>query len=168
MAKKKVITQRGFSVVELMIVAIIASIVILAAGIVLIDGPRRWQSLYNRENSDVVTDSYVARRVFDRVIRNASGENYLLDSAGGWLEVYYYANDDSTDLDRYTRLYQDSNDLMIEYGRLDPKETLSFETICGNVINCTFKANGTSAQMILRLDNGDESVKVLAAAFMHN
>jgi len=151
-----------------MIAIAIMVIVILAIGIALVDGQRGWSIQYDRIYSDVVTDGYVARRKFDAVMRTASRDKFLLDDAGSWVEVYYYADDTSTFVDRYARFYTANGDLNVEYGQLDPPETLSIETVCGNVSGCVFKQVGRSIQMILKLDNGTQTNTVISSAVTHN
>jgi hypothetical protein len=152
----------------LIIAIAIIIIVVLAIGMVLVDGQRGWSTQYDRIYSDVVTDGYVARKKFDAVIRRASGERLLLDDAGSWIEVYYYADDTSTVVDRYARFYVANDTLNVEYGQLSPKTTLSVETVCGNVSSCVFKQAGKSVQMILKLDNGDQDNTIVCSAVTHN
>ena len=168
MIKKRLTASRGFTLIELLTAMAIMIIVILAIGVALVDGQRGWNYMYGRIYSDVVTDGYVARRKFDAVLRKASREKFLIDPAGGWVEVYYYANDASTVVDRYARFYVADGELNIEYGQLDPKETLSIETVCGNVSGCTFEQLGRSIQMILKLDNGTQTNTVISSAVTHN
>jgi len=168
MLKRKHRTQRGFTLIELAIAVATSTIVIFGVGVLLVDSQRGWVRMYNRIYSDVVTDSYVARKTFDSVVRNASRENLLLDEYGSWLEVYYYADANSTVVDRYARFYAANGQLNIEYGSLDPNETPTTSTICENVSSCVFKAAGRSAQMILTLDNGSQTAKVVSSAVMHN
>ena len=149
MIDKRLTASRGFTLIELIIATAIMVIVVLAIGTALVDGQRGWSMQYERIYSDVVTDGYVARRKFDAVTRMSSRDKFLLDGAGSWVEVYYYANDDSAVVDRYARFYVANGNLSVEYGQLDPKETLSVETICGNVSGCTFRQVGRSIQMIL-------------------
>jgi len=148
--------------------AAISSIMILGVGVLLVDSQRGWIRMYNRIYSDVVTDSYVARKTFDAVVRNASRENLLLDEYGSWLEVYYYADANSTVVDRYARFYAANGQLSIEHGSLAHREILTTSIICGNVQGCVFKAAGRSAQMILTLDNGSQTANVVSSAVMHN
>ena len=171
--KKKLTAQGGFTLVELMISMVFAGMVLFGVGVTLVDSQRGWNFMYNRVYSDVVTDGYAARKMFDAVIRKASGARFLLDETGRWIEVYYYQDDDSTVLDRYARFYYDGGggnggQLNIEYGKLNPKETLSIKTICSNVSGCFFEGTGRSAQMILTLDNGSQTVAVTSSAVMHN
>ncbi len=168
MVKKRRTASRGFTLVELIIAMAIMLIVVLAIGMALVDGQRNWSTQYDRIYSDVVTDGYVARRKFDTVMRTASREKVLLDDAGGWVEVYYYANDDSAVVDRYARFYTADRNLNVEYGQLNPKETLSIETVCGNVSGRTFEQVGRSVQMILTLDDGTRTNTVISSAVTHN
>ncbi len=168
MIKKRLAASRGFTLVELIIAMAIMLIVVLAIGMALVDGQRGWSIQYDRIYSDVITDGYVARRKFDAVMRTASRDKFLLDDAGSWVEVYYYANDDSAVVDRYAYFYVANSNLIVEYGLYPDKETLSVETVCGNVSGCTFEQLGRSIQMILTLDNGTRTNTVISSAVTHN
>ncbi|MHC4395171.1 MAG: prepilin-type N-terminal cleavage/methylation domain-containing protein [Planctomycetota bacterium] len=169
MAKTKFTSQSGFTLVELIIAMTIAIIPIFVVGIILSDSQRGWNNMYNRVYSDVVTDSYVARKTFDTIIRKGDREKITLADDGSWIEVHYYANSDSTVIDRYARFYQADGDLNIEHGVLDTGEILSTQTVCSNVSNCVFKGGtGRSAQMILTLDNGTQALTTVSSAIMHN
>lgn len=169
MSKRKPTVRQAFTLIELMIAAVLAAIVTLGISIILADSQRGWHTMYNRIYSDVVTDGHSARRAFDNVLRKASGERCILGTAGSSIEVYYYADTNSISVDRYARFFQDGNrHLNIEFGRLNPAETLAIQTICGNVSNCIFKTAGRSAQMILTLDNGTQTATVVSSSYMHN
>jgi len=168
MSKKTRTNQKGFTIVELMIATGLASTIIIAVGVLVVDSQRGWNTMYNRAYSDVVTDSHVARRMFDHVIRSASSQGILLDDDGGWVEVYYYADPNSPAVDRYARFYGLNSQLLIEYGALNPRQTLNTEIICEDVTSCAFMSAGNSVQMILRLDNGSQNKTVVASAVMHN
>ncbi len=168
MIKKRLAASRGFTLIELITATAIMVIVVLAIGVALVDGQRGWSIQYDRIYSDVVTDGFVARRKFDAVMRSASRDKFLLDDAGSWVEVYYYADDTSTVVDRYARFYVANGNLNVEYGQLDPTATLSVETVCGNVYSCTFEQLGRSIQMILTLDNGTQTNTVISSAVTHN
>ena len=79
---------RGFTMVELMITAVIMVIVGLAIGVVIVDGQTGWNVMYDRINSDVSMDGYAARKKFDVVMRSASRSQSLVDGDGSWIEVY--------------------------------------------------------------------------------
>ena len=168
MIKKRLTASPGFTLIELIIAMAIMLIVVLAIGIALVDGQRGWSIQYDRIYSDVITDGYVARKKFDTVMRTASRDKLLLDDAGSWVEVYYYADDTSTVVDRYARFYVANGNLNVEYGQLDPKVTLTTETVCGNVSNCTFEQLGRSIQMICTLDDGTRTNTVISSAVTHN
>ena len=168
MIKKRPRAPRGFTLVELMITMVIMIVVGLAIGVVIVDGQTGWNNMYNRLNADVVTDGYVARKKFDVVMRSASRGQSLVDGDGDWIEVYSYASPSSAKVDRYSRFYVSDGDLNLEYGQVDPRVTLSVETICGNVSDCTFKQVGTSTQMTLTLDNGTQTNTIVSSAVTHN
>jgi Tfp pilus assembly protein PilW len=168
MIKKRPRNLPGLTIVELMITMVIMSIVGLAIGAVIVDGQSSWNHMYDSINSDVVTDGYVAIKKFDVVMRNASREKILLGDAGSWIEVYYYAGDSSTVVDRYARFYAVDGNLNFEYGQLEPRVTLDIDTVCGNVTACTFTNVGQSTQMILTLDNGTQTNTIVSSAVTHN
>jgi len=168
MIKQRLKTAKGFTLVELMITTVIMIIVGLAIGVVIVDGQSSWNTMYDRINSDVASDGYVARKKFDAVMRTASREKTVLGSEGDWIEVYYYADETSTVVDRYARFYVSDGDLNLEFGQLEPRVTIGVETVCGNVSDCTFKQTGQSAQMILTLDNGTQTNTVVSSAVTHN
>jgi len=168
MAKKKLTTRPGFTSIELMIATMIGGIIMLGVGMTIADSHRGFNAMYDRVYSDVVTDGYVARKTFDSVIRRATRTRFLLDSGGKWVEVYYSQDPNSTIVDRYARFSEANGELYIEYGSLNPRQTLSTNTICGNVQGCVFKGTGYSAQMILTLDNGSQTITVVSSAVMQN
>ena len=168
MTKKRPIASEGFMIVELIITTMIIVIVGFAIGVVIVDAQSGWNVMYDQMNSDVVTDGYVARKKFDTVMRSASSQKYLLDSAGDWVEVYYYASDSSMVVDRYARFYVADDTLNLEYGQLGPRATLVVDTVCRNVSGCKFKQVGRSVQMILTLDNETQTNTVVSSAVAHN
>ena len=161
-------TRAAFTIVELMLATVIAAIVISGIGIIIVDSQRSWNTMYSRIYADVVTDSYVARKTFDAVVRKAKADSYLLSDTGDWLEVYYYSDPNSTAVDRYARFYQSNSQLKVEYGSLDPAQELSTQTISSNVSYCAFEETGQTARMILTLDDGSQAVTVASSAVMHN
>lgn len=172
MSKKKSIDRRAFTLIELMAATVIAIIVVSGIGFILADSQRGWNRMYDRIYSDVVTNSYVARKRFDGVVRQASGEKFFIDDYGSWVEVYYYADANSMSLDRYGRFfYQGDGSLYLENGTVSAgnmKATSSVETVCGNVTSCVFSASGRSVQMILTLDDGSQSASVVTSCVLHN
>ncbi|KPL23524.1 MAG: hypothetical protein AMJ75_05895 [Phycisphaerae bacterium SM1_79] len=166
--KKRPGDRKGFTLIELIIASVILVIVGFAMGVVVVDGQTTWNTMYDRINSDVVTDGYVARKKFDSVVRNASRSKLILAGDSSWLEVYYYASVSSTVVDLYALFYVSGDDLKIEYGQLSPRVKIDVETVCTNVSECTFKQAGTSVQMKLILDNGAKSQTIVTSAVAHN
>jgi len=171
----------GFTLMELVVTAAIMVIVVLAMGTVIADSIRGWQKMYARVYADVVTDGYVARNAFDRVVRSAGRQTYRLAADGAWLEVYCYSGPSAITLDRYARFNVVNGELQIEHGvwapgTATPRSLLTTETVCGNVSSCIFgrDANGDgygddrSPHMELTLDDGTLTRTVVSSAVMHN
>jgi len=171
MRQQTVKNRRGFTLIELVVVLAIAPIVILSIGIVLVDSQRGWNQMFNRVNNGVVNDGYVARKAFDAVVRKSSK---IREDLGDGEVVLYYYNDpaSSTMLDRYARFYAADTELLVVYGKLDsewnPYEQTSPITLADNVEAVNFYVNGACVQMVLRLDNGSESLIVMTSAIRHN
>jgi len=168
MTKKKITSKSGFALTELAVVVMIMVIPILAVGIILADSQKGWNRMYDNINSDVATESYTVKKAFDAVIRKASYEETPTPPDDSEVEVRYYASSDSISVDRYARFFVSSDDLIIEYGQLNPMETLNTQTVCRNVSSCIFKKTGRSIQMILTLNNGTQNRTVATSAVMHN
>ena len=165
---KRIANSKGFSLLELMMATTLACIVVVGVGVVLVDSQRGWNAMYTRTYSDVVTDAHVARRRFDSVVRNASSQGVLLDDYGNWVEVYYYSDPNSSIVDRYTRFISSNSQLTVEYGVVEPRQTLNTEILCENVSSCVFKLAGNSVQMVLTLDDGSQNTTIVASAVTHN
>ena len=168
MARERIATQHGFTLIELIIAMTASLIVMLGVAVVLADSQESWHRLYNRAFSDIVGDSNVAGKKFKATIRNASKDGFIVDDNGNGIEVYYYSDENSAAVDRYARLYELDGDLNLELGKLNPRETMEVRTVCVNVSECFFTAAGRSAQMILTLDDGSRIITTVACAFMHN
>ena len=162
----------GFALSELVVASAIVVIIVVAIGMVIVDGQRGWINMYNKAYADVVANGYAARAKFDFMIRKASVEDFSLGGNGKWIEVYYYANSESTAVDRYARFYCAKGQLNIEYGRLESKTpkmmVSSVQTICRDVSDCIFKQIGNSVQMILTLNDGTQTNTIVSSAVMHN
>lgn len=166
--RKRPKAQRGFTLMELMITTLVMAIVGMAIGVVIVDGQTSWNVMYERIDSDIVSDGYAARNKFDSVTRSASSNQISLAGDGSWIEIYSYATDASPTIDRYWRFYVLDGDLYAEYGQLVPKSILSTETVCENVSDCTFQQFGRAVQMTLVLDDGQQTSTIVSSAFAHN
>ena len=163
----------GFTLTELTVTSAIAVIIILAVGIALAGTMRGWQTTYDRVYSDVTTESYAARRAFDATIRKACRQRVSIDSSGEWVEVYFFADYQSSYADRYAIFKVSGEQLLREEGSADAtgKKTgvLNTITVCSNVQSCIFKSYGRSVQMILTLDNGQgQKSTIVTSAVLHN
>ena len=143
-------------------------IVMLGLGLVLANSQDSWNHLYTRAFSDTVGESNVAGIKFKAIIRKASQNGFVIDNKGKGIEVYYYSNEDSNDVDSYAHFYELDGDLNLELGKLNPRQTLEVQTICKNVTECLFTAAGRSAQMILTLDDDSRKISTVSSAFLHN
>lgn len=153
---------------ELLIATVTLSVLFCAVGVVFSNNELAWQNIYDWAYDGPVPDSSIAAKMFDGWIRKASIDNCSVDPQGSWLEVSYYANSDSTVLDRYARFYVAGGTLKVENGQLSPRTALNTQTLCNNVSNCIFKTEGQSAQMILTLSKGSRTITTVSSAVMHN
>jgi len=168
---KKRKLRYGVTLVELSIVIAISVIVILGVGIVLADSAHSWQKMYERANGQVETDTSVALKTFNAIVRRAISTNFLLDAGGRWVEVYYSSSVDLALADRYARFYytgDPNGQVNVEYGQRNPKQTLATQTLCNNVSSCVFKKSGKSILMILTLSRGSLTLTTASSAFLHN
>ncbi len=160
--------RSAFTLIELMITTVIMAIVGLAIGVVIVDGQTGWNAMYGRINSDIAADGYVAQKKFDSVMRRAIQGRSVVAGDGSWVEVSSYATPASTTADRYWRFYVSGDELIAECGELEPRSTLSSETVCENVSECSFAQSGQAIQMTLVLDNGTQTNTIVSSAIAHN
>jgi len=165
---KKANNKKGLTIVELLVATVFLSIAVLAVGLVIADSQRGWNVLYSRVYSDIVTDGYSARRLFDSIVRKASSDDITVGDSGDWLEVHYYGDSDSSQPDRYARFYVSGDELKLEYGIVNPPQALTTQTVCSNVSSCVFGVAGTVAQMILKLECDSDSATIVASAVANN
>lgn len=159
--------KHAFTLTELMLTIAISFLIFLAAGILLADGSQWFSGNYSKINSQPAIDCIIARKTFERVMRQATGKGYIVSADGSYVEANYYS-DSSLIADRYAKFYTLGNDLIFETGTLDPHTTLTTDTICQNVSDCTFKGTGTAVQMILELDDGTNKQSSVVSAVMNN
>jgi len=171
MRRHTVKNKSGFTLTELTIVFAIASVVMLGMGMALVDSQRGWNRMYNRAHEGVASDGYIAAKTFEAVIRKSSMMSERLGDDE--IEVYYYDDPESSvNLDRYARFYKDDTELFVDYGELNsqghPHGHVQTITLARNIESVSFSMAGTCMQMILQLDDGSESLTVMAAAIRQN
>lgn len=165
--------KRAFTLVELMVTIVLSTIVILGMGVILVDNQKGWSMMYDRTFSDVVTDAYIARDVFVKVVRKSSMKVSAIGSAGEFIQVYYYQDPTISIPDRYAKFYVSSGSLLVDYGDLEPGtwntlSLLSTMTLARNVDSVKFDVTGTSVRMILSLNNNKEAMTTVCSAVRHN
>ncbi len=165
--------MRAFTLTELMVTMVLATIIILGMGVILVDNQRGWSAMYDRTFSDVVTDAYISRDVFVKTVRKSSLKAYAIGTDGEFVQVYHYQDAGVTIPDRYSKFYVSSGSLLVEHGDLDPgtwdtMSVLSTMTLAQNVNSVKFAVAGTSVQMVLTLDNNKEAMTITCSAVRHN
>ena len=168
MRRRNFIVRKGFTLIELIIATVASLFIIAGVSVILSDSQKSWNRAYNRAFADAVVDAYIARKTFDSVIRKSSSTKFLVDASGTWLETNYYSDDDTYSPDLYARFYESDGDLNLEYGQVSPRTTTSVHTVCSNVSSCSFKQTGRSAEMMLALDDGSNSMTIVSSAYLHN
>jgi hypothetical protein len=115
-------------------------------------------------------ESQLASKSFEATIRKASCEKYLLDPnpAGRWVEVYYFASETSTKLDRYARLKVEGGTFYIEHGIPDSGQILYTNPICENVTEFSFSGSGRCLRMQMTLSDNDQDVNFICSAVPQN
>ncbi len=170
---------KGVTLTELMVTLILASIVFLALGTVIVDAHKGWLTMFSRSFSDVVTHAYVTQNAFSTIVRKSSIAVYEYELSVDEthivaVEVYYYSDTGTTDLDRYARFYISGTTLSVDEGVIDTtvlpwvKETPDTLVLAEDVASGYFDINGSSIQVVLNLDNGKEDMKVITSAVRHN
>ena len=171
----KILTnRRGVTLMELLVTMSIATIVMLGASVIIVDAHYGWNSMYQRIHGDVMSDAYFARMRFDTVCRKADGANVRLDADVPLIEVYCYSalNDsDDPDLepDLFVQFYLNETELVQDIGDIATNTVTSSEVIAKDVAELKFSAEGDrGAQMLLTLNNGEESITVTCGSVRHN
>jgi hypothetical protein len=177
MAALKHNSRRAFTLVEVLVTALAALILIIGISAMLFYGQRGYNTMYRRVNSEVVRNAYEARSVFDAVVRKSTVERYdpappdpMEPYIGNQLCVYYYS--DPTILlrpDRYAWFHLEGTDLILEQGPVNfaalPPRDLDVPAfpapdknmvIARNVVNAAtgiFFKQGAALRMVMILDD---------------
>ena len=165
---------RAFTLVELMLTVLIATIVILGAGVMLVDSLRGYNKLYARVNEGIVRDAYVSRITFDKTVRKASRSlaHYQESGPGAYVRVYYFASPSVPVLDRYSQFYESAGELFVTHGTRDDSGNLSPVTdilLAENVESVVFDVvGGGRVSMVLTLNDQTRRMTVMTSAVRHN
>ncbi len=163
----------GFTLIELMVGVVASSILMLGVVNVVADNQRAFVEIRRRAFGDVVTDSYVARATFDRIVRSATIRHCVVSA--GSAEVYFFSTTTGIWPDRYARFYRSGSNLGVEIGSLAPgtftyasANTPSTRALASHVSACTFVQAGATLRMYLTLDDGSTNVNTSASAMRMN
>ena len=166
--------RRGVTLMELLVTMAIASIVMLGASVIIVDAHYSWNSMYERIHGDVMSDAYFARMRFDTMCRKADGADVRLDADVPLLEVYCYSvpnvgDDPDLSPDLFVQFYLNGTELVQDVGDIATSTVTSSAVIARNVVELKFSAEGDrGAQMLLTLNNGEESITVTCGSVRHN
>ena len=170
---KKVLTLKsdGFTMMELVVSIAIAAIVGLGITMTMLYSQRAYQVAYDRIYAEIITESFMARRLFDATVRKSNASSITIETSGDDAKFQYYNSDVSTYIDRYIRFYISNNNFLAEYGSIDQngvQTSTNTRAICSDISFCMFRNNGSSISMILALNDGDRSNIVVTSAYAHN
>lgn len=172
--------RKAFTLVELIVTAVAAIVVILGVVGIIANGHKGYRRLWNRENRGVVPDAYVARRTFDRIVRKSIIDRYdpsadLIDGSNV-LYVYYFSDPDPRNSaiqypDMYAKFYLNSveKQLWLDRGTVAaetfmipiPENPILTSTTSSMVLandvtapaSGIFSVQGNSMRMVLILDS---------------
>jgi hypothetical protein len=149
MADQKCNQRRAFTLVEVLVAAIAAVILIVGVSAMLFYGQRGYNTMYRRVNSEVVRNAYEARRVFDAVVRKSTVERCDIRSIVGIndkIYLYYYYDETApvapapepveryryiypAHPNRFAIFYMQGTTLMLEQGPILPLGTPLFSLV---------------------------------------
>ncbi len=172
MAKETKHLRKGFTLIELVITAIAAVVLVIGICAILAAGHRNFQTMWARTTSEVVRNSYEARIIFDKIVRKSLIEYPEFPTSSSDITVYYYSDAENMNLgaypDKWARFYLLNNDadpdteLVVDIGNLnlatpDPWDQTSGLTsrltLAHNVSAVEFTIKGASIRMSLTLDD---------------
>jgi hypothetical protein len=160
--------QSGLTLIEVVIAIMLGLIVMLAMGILFVDAHKGWLHAFEYVYGDLSSDAHITDITFDRTIRRSSQLSATVDAAGQWMEVHYYADEASSELDRYARFYLAGTELKVDRGELPDRLLIGTEVLAEDVSSVTFALLGAQAQMRMELDNGRVQSMMTSSAMMHN
>ncbi|MFH1616876.1 MAG: hypothetical protein ABIG61_17555 [Planctomycetota bacterium] len=167
--------RRGLTLVELMVTAMLAVIVIFGIAVGMADGFRGFRQMYSRVNEGIAKDAYVSRAEFDAAGRKGSKTTVIMAGDGRWVRLDYFSNPLAClALDSYALFQINNGQLLVSYGTLNegvPQSPTSSRVLADNVAEGSgfaFASNGTAVKMTLVLDDGRMQMTVNCCPTMHN
>jgi len=167
---------RGLTLVEMSIAMLASSVMLLAITGVLAGNHKQWNQTYDRVYGEIVTDAYVTRQTFDRVVRQASAYwSTPMYGVSSVLTLRLYTNIQNMTteppLNRYARFRLSGTNLLLEHGPLVTGMTGpadSSQVLAHHVTVCKFWRSGPCIHMALVLDDGRTSLPVTMTATRYN
>ncbi len=173
MSEKNRHFRSGITLIELLIAAIAATILLVGLTGIIAAAHQNFKSMLKRTSQGVVPDAYVAQTAFDRFVRKSSIKRFDPSDAdvtpATYLYVYYYSVPQNLMMenpDCYGHFYLNGTTLMLQTGNVlgnfgrNPAiglPDLSAPTrtflLAENVASVTFKVFMYSVEMTLVLDN---------------
>ena len=146
-------TQKGFTLVEVMIGIAAGAIVLLAAGTALVAGQTFWSNAWTKAN--LQRDASYAMLRISRLAKE--GISAQLDNDGKLLRIYREAG--------WITFYspQGTNDLNCQIEGQDPQTIIN-----GNVENITFTLQGKLLGIDLRLTKDNSQTRFVSTVMMRN
>ena len=170
MKRRRITSHCGFTLIEIVISLLAASVLMLATGVFLADNQRAFNNTYSHAHSAATDDDRAVRLVFQKTVRQAcsAGGMATVAADGSWLRVQYYSQPGTGSPDRLARFYLSEQNLMLEETDLDTGQSLATQTVCRTVNSVAFALTGSSAQMFLKLNDGALTRTVNASAVMRS
>jgi|GEM_PF-6407863 len=168
--------RRGVTLVELCVAMLASAILLVAVVGVVASNQKDYNQTYERVHGQLVQEAYVARRVFEHTVREASVRKCIpFGTLSTSIEVYYYSSLTAPDLDCYALFYlSEGGNLMVERGGIVPgtfdhtSSVPSTQVLAHNVTSCYFLQSGPCISMTLLLNDGKLDLPVMVTAMRHN
>jgi len=181
MARKKCITRKGVTLIELVVTVLAAVFLLIGIVSILATGHKNYKTMMGRTTSEVVRNAYEARIIFDQIVRKSSYRREHILNGNNELYVFYYSNPQNASIinpDMYACFYLFNSggklQLKLNQGAYnwDSPPVLPLvhnpagdRTIANNVMtpgaDGIFSMNGNALQMKMVLDNETGSDKPL-------
>lgn len=146
-------TKKGFTLVEILITIMVASILIVSAGIVLAGGHTIWNNGLKRAN--LQRDASFAMLKINRLIRQ--GHNAVLEDDGKSLKI--------TNESSWIKFYHDENaDNLI----LEAQDELPVTIVEGTVDKLEFKTQPKIVTVTLTLKQDNYEIAYISTVMMRN
>ncbi|MBN1795670.1 MAG: hypothetical protein JW804_03270 [Sedimentisphaerales bacterium] len=172
MKYEKKTVHKGVTLIELVITAAAAAIIIIGIGTILFYTHENYNKTFDRVHGEVTSGEYVAKRAFESVVRKSSVSEMqpVLGTNNESLKLYYYSSPTATALDSFTRFYTINRQLLAVHGTIsgNSEQAQRIEEIVSSVTSAKFSVLGANAQMVLTLDDGQRTKTLICSAARHS